>query len=628
MRTLYEAHTHPFMRIVHGVPMAWDTNTAAAMFPSRISLAVWSPCDRFIAIACVDSVTVEVLDSVTLQTIQTLESPKDVSTDYKALVFSPDSRIFTCFCADAFPTSELCIVSWDLQTGGVVGVIRQRGPGLHYKGKPSITYSADGKTVGVLYYCWQRSFDANTASVLIFNVAPRVFVRSHSLDRGILLSNSIWARGESMRFATADATTISVWEVGFTQDDAPTRVETLPAPSGLDPRHTPGPFLPAAYRFAPFSLDTDEVTVWDARNSKPLLHCTDIRPGYGTSFSSDGCYFACPTAGSEICLWKESLNGYVLHRVLTSGVPRPTPLLSTDGKSLVAFGGHRIRLWPTEDLTTTAHPTVFPRALQRTENFVLGFSPDGMFAAVAMQQDNLITILNLKSGALQLTIDTMENVHGVAVVGDTVVVISGQSTLYSKVTARNLPAGDWVSHAARAGPTVSCWEISPRGSQYRPVATTSISSVPRRIAFSTDGIRGYLCVHNASPGENPWGELTGGSTPTCLTPNLGREVRYACSGGGGEACGCPDTRLKEPIQWVATEQLEHPPDIEGYPWESPRGYQVTNDWWVLGPDGERLLMLPPHWRSYAVRRVWEGHFLALLHRGLSEPVILEFDVKP
>ena len=68
--------------------------------------------------------------------------------------------------------------------------------------------------------------------------------------------------------------------------------------------------------------------------------------------------------------------------------------------------------------------------------------------------------------------------------------------------------------------------------------------------------------------------------------------------------------------------IEHPP--EGYPWGSSRGYQVASDWWILGLDGKRLLMLPPPWQSQdAVRQVWKGQFLALLHVGLSEPVILE-----
>ena len=66
---------------------------------------------------------------------------------------------------------------------------------------------------------------------------------------------------------------------------------------------------------------------------------------------------------------------------------------------------------------------------------------------------------------------------------------------------------------------------------------------------------------------------------------------------------------------------EHPP--EGYPWRSSRGYRATDDGWVFGPDGKRLLMLPSPWRSLALRRVWNERILALLHGVLQEPVILE-----
>ena len=70
--------------------------------------------------------------------------------------------------------------------------------------------------------------------------------------------------------------------------------------------------------------------------------------------------------------------------------------------------------------------------------------------------------------------------------------------------------------------------------------------------------------------------------------------------------------------------IEDPP--EGYPWASSCGHRVTDDWWILGPDGKRLLMLPPPWQSYPVDRVWKGRFLALLHRELPEPVLLELEV--
>jgi ABC-type nitrate/sulfonate/bicarbonate transport system permease component len=66
------------------------------------------------------------------------------------------------------------------------------------------------------------------------------------------------------------------------------------------------------------------------------------------------------------------------------------------------------------------------------------------------------------------------------------------------------------------------------------------------------------------------------------------------------------------LELVGTEHLP-----QGSPWVSSHGYQVTDDWWILGPDGKRLLMLPPLWQSWsAVQRVWKGRFLALLHANV------------
>ena len=62
---------------------------------------------------------------------------------------------------------------------------------------------------------------------------------------------------------------------------------------------------------------------------------------------------------------------------------------------------------------------------------------------------------------------------------------------------------------------------------------------------------------------------------------------------------------------------------DGCPWGSTCGYQITNDWWILGSDGKWLLMLPLPWRSDPAHQVWKGKFFVLLHHGIPEPVILE-----
>ena len=60
------------------------------------------------------------------------------------------------------------------------------------------------------------------------------------------------------------------------------------------------------------------------------------------------------------------------------------------------------------------------------------------------------------------------------------------------------------------------------------------------------------------------------------------------------------------------------------PWLSSRGYEVTDDGWVLNPTRERVLWLPHRWRLGKKNRTWSGQFLGLLHYQLPEVVILEF----
>ena len=439
-----------------GVPTSWDASTAEATRSFGFKPVAWSPCNRFIAIACVGARTVDILDSTTLQRLQTLKSPKDISTDYRAPVFSPDSRVLTCFGGDhtAFWDLGLFVVSWDLQTGGVITVIRLQGSAWDSRGllSPSITHSTDGKIVGV---CCSGNQDPNyseSSNIFICDVTSGTLIHSHSLNDTVPLSNHIWTHGESLRFATADATTITIWEVGFISGAAPEEIETLPTPDGFDnerPRFTK--LHPAPYRLA--FVSRGRIRVWDAQNSRFLLECADAKFGPSMSFSSDGRFFACSTAGSNVYLWKESPAGYVLHGILASNARYgPTPLLAPNGKSIVTVGDYTIKSWRTRSITVPPS-SISTQAPQRTEDPILDFSPDGM----------------------------LEDLNSVDM------------------------------------------------------------------------------------GELP----------------------------------------------------------EGYSRESSHGHRVV-DGWVLGPDGSRLLLLPPPWQSSTVDRVWKGQFLVLLHDGPSEPVILEF----
>ena len=490
---------------------------------------------------------------------------------------------------------------------------------------PSITYSANGEMVGVIYRWVNEGTGATNIS--IFDVATGVCKYSCSVNGGIRISNSIWTHGESLRFATTDAKTITIWNVGFASGAAPTAVESLPTPdySDKDVRYGVG-LLIAPGRVA-FAFQCG-VLVWDTRNLKCLLYSStrDTHKwfhGPSISFSSDGRFLACQTGGAEIYIWKEFPTGYYLHKILASNAQYPNPLLSQDGELMVVLGDRTLRLWRTKYFIAT--PSRDP---QRALNFILDFSPDGLFAVFEVEEDRIV-VLNLKSGVQQLTIDAGMEIYGLSVSSNSVFAAGRREAV-----AWNLPAEDSVpSLVGREGSsqvaffndslheTLISMSISP---DFRHVAViwencVCVNLDVRRMATTTESMdQAIMC--GETDGHTVW-----------FAPD-GRHIWCIEDTGGGEVWRVHDSsreemwRVHERNFWAYPEEhtvgVEHQP--EGYPWGSSRGYQVTNDWWILGPDGRQLLMLPPPWQSGdAVRRVWKGQFLALLHIGLSEPVILE-----
>ena len=615
VRKLYESYAQPLSRVIHGAPMSWNPAATAATFPCSIVLAVWSPCSRFIAITFDDSTgTVNILDSVTFQKLQTLELPEEMPEYNWALIFSPDSHILTSSAGYSDvdgPFQELLIVSWDLQTGDMASVFRWPEP-ERILGFPSMTYSADGKMVGVFYWCCGGT---NTARVIVCDVASGVGMHSHSLNNGILLSNNIWAHGGSLQFATVDVSTITIWEVGFISGGAPMKVETFPAPDNFDPTMLPKKtnmeyleFLPVPCQLA--LVFKGEVWVWNAQNSKCLLHCTDTRFYSRTSFSSNGCFFAC-SSQLGTCLWKESPTGYVLHKVLEPRTICPTPLLSPNGESVVVVSERTVQLWHTNGFAT--HPSsISSQAPPPIVDFLLDFSLDETLAVVTMEGDKTVTVINLKSGIPQLTIDTGVEVGGLRVVGNSVVVLGNW-----KVITWDLPVEGCIPNA-RMSLEDSSQTINLSGDMPTYLDGASISPNSHYIALVQDQ---YLCIYSTSTGECLGHEVTDGYLPGFTPDGLNvwcalhsTEAEVWRVGGGQIMLECLEGEV----------DIEDPP--EESPWGSSCGYQVTEDWWILGQDGKRLLMLPPPWQSDVLQRVWKGKYLALLHCGLSEPVILKLEL--
>ena len=262
VRRLYESHVRPLTRVVRGVPMSWDASTASAARPEGIWTIVWSPCDRLIAMIWRSPKAVDVLDSTTLQRLQTLEPPQEISTHFGNPIFSPDSRILTCSDNGHMDYTDLSknrpnqlfVVNWDLQTGGIAGVTRLQVPMTNEIIElPRVMYLANGKAVGISF-CYRRK---RVCDVFIWDVVSGVLVHSHSFENTVLHSDYTWTHREALRFLAANVKTITIWEVGFTSGALPTKVQTIPTPGGFQK----GVLLPTPCRLA--SIHLDRVQVWD-----------------------------------------------------------------------------------------------------------------------------------------------------------------------------------------------------------------------------------------------------------------------------------------------------------------------------------------------------------------------------
>ena len=622
MRKLYEPHALPFTRVIRGLPVSWETYAAATTCPFNIELVAWSPCSRFIALSPWGSVTVDVLDSLTLQKLQCLESEGDIVSFSEALMFSPDGRTLASSGHNA--TDGVSVVSWHLQIGCVAGVIRWKSQ-IRYSRNTHIAYSTTGKMVGVL----------RRDRIVIISVCD-VVSNEHLHD--VYLPNNpgscrFWSHGESLWVAAAYQTTskaagptpsITIWELEFTAGII-TEVETLSVPESIGiSTHHEICFLQSmihpqslqAPRPAALIYTTPRVgvLVWDAQNFKTLLYQDGDYLGSPT-FSSDGRFFACPADG-EVRLWKCSPTGYVLHGKLPFCTNFSTPLLSPDGESITVWGDSMIALWHTRNLTIIPSDSFVGPTPRDTDDFVLEFHPDRPSAAVARKRDNTVTLLDLNAGDPQLIINTGMPVWGLGVTGETIVAIRRDGA-----TTWKLPGGTFLPGVAM-GPLDYTRAVEFNGGY---MMTGVLSPDSRYILTVEPGKK--MSVHCGTTGEYLCGDKARSRAPW-FTPDS-HNIRLLINEDKGWVREVRTVTTAGALQHQLSEGTIV--DVVQGQWECPYisscGYQVTDDKWILGPSGKRLLILPPLWRlgTFLEQRKWKGQFLALLHGQLPEPVILELD---
>jgi len=627
---LYKQYAHPLARVVCGLPISWRSDLATTRHPAPgirgVQGVVWSSCSKFIAVGLLKST--EVLDAVTLERLHNFIHPV-LQSETGWLSFSPDGHSLTRINGEGNECT-----TWDLKTGGRISTFPSLLRASSLWAVSSI-YSMDGNAVAVAGYCDSDDPDTDISAISTYNLISGTHANFHPFPEERTVAQ-IWTHGEFLRFATVKPGSITIWQVGSTSEHTLAEIEVLPAPDNTNFRDFL--FLPTPSRLA-FILEEEEeeddeeeeedeedeedgedeeeeekakVLIWDPRDFKFLLNFAGGQLG-GLSFSSDGRFFACNVAGQGVHIWKESPTGYVLHRILVSGLmdddDRPTPFLSPDGESIITSKFREAQLWRTTDAINP--PSSVPPQPAEQPDFVLAFSPDKSFIATGRLGESIAAVVDLKSGNPRLIVDTDMKICGLGVTGSTFVAVGE-----GKIITWKLPAGD-CSLDARANIHDSVRTIRfnhpPPPSKW--LHSASISPDFNHLVIMNGRYEG-LDIYDMSTGKHVVGNTTEYVFGPWFTRD-GRQVRYPFGGlkiirdRGSNIIGLEPAKDRN---YTA----------EKYFWKSYHGHDLVEDCWILDSSKKRVMWLPHYLRASGRGNwTWDEQFLALFDAELPEPVVIE-----
>ena len=611
---MYKQYASPFFRVVQGIPVSWEPIVATAYLSDFKDVVVWSPCNKFIAVA--NHQSVEVVDSVTLSRLGIFQHSLDPT--FQQLAFSPDSCCLALFAGKS-------IISWDLQTGGPLSAISSEKVSTSFPF--SLTHSKDGKVVAVAHSGQHYNENGNVRFAIpisTYDLLSGTHMGACLVPEGQIVY-PIWTHDEYLQCATINSGSIMIWQSAFTLKHPLVEVEALPIPDEIT-RGDSFLFLPTLSRLS-FMLN-DTIHIWDAKASKFLLKFDLTVPTQNVSlfrilypprgsFSPNGHFFAWVGIAGKVYVWRESPTGYLLHQQLLfpTYCSSPGPRLSPNGESIIMPHNSKIHQWHTRDQVPSP-----PSISIDLPVFVLSFSPNKKFVAFARWKGNIVTILDLQSGEPRWITDMGEKIGCLGMTRDTVIVICERT-----VITWNLSGGDYtVNTSINNRDGVQTTILNHPFPSFNPGMPIYMSTSPdlSHIVVARKYLLGggySLGVYDVSAGTC----LAGIKTDSVLKPQFtedGHEV-WAGSKDSGEYCEIIGDSGSGTVQ-LKLQRTEDPSRV--FFQESACGYEVTDGGRVLGPTGKRLLLLPHNWMSDEKNRTWGGQFLGLLHGELSEVVILEF----
>ena len=589
MWTLYGQQVSPLARVIQGVPTSWDPSIASKRFSENICTAVWSPCNRFIAVACYGYYKAVVLDAATLEQLYTLHSPSK-SAYLRSLAFSPNGCLLT-----GYSYNVNCIVTWDLQTGGIITNINTTGE------CSSISYAECGTVLGSLF----------KNKVIIYNVLSGKQISSHSVPG--LAVETIWSHGEYFQFATVDPGIIVIWEVGVTLSHAPTKISSLAIPDNFFSTE-----LALSFNLSQLAwVNEEKVLVWDTQHSKVLLDSTEVNGPRKMSFSLDGYFFACGSKSGEFHTWKKTSDGYLPHEKLTTSADGVTPIVSPNGQSIVSFGGEIIQLWHTTSSTTSLPRVSLQVGQLKSYDFFFETSPDGSLVTATQRLSHVVTILDVKSGDPWLVIEMDTMICGMRIAENKAFVVGD-----GKVIAWNLPERGCTLDARRTVSnsiqTVAFKHADPITQLYASISS-DLNYLAVGSCFGPYSNRNSLSVYNMDTGEKLVTLRSEGWLPG-FTPT-GHEIW--CAGDLWEV-GWWEIIKEDKSNTIRLKHFDRKEKL-GLSFVSSHGYKVISGW-VSSSGGKRLLWLPKHWLPRGDYMLWHDKLLAMWSGNLLELIILELEV--
>ena len=529
------------------------------------------------------------------------------------------------------------LVVWDTQTGVVTTRPSTRSLG-------EVAFSGDQRTIALFCGSIILMYDGLEGTALCEEVLPLCWPGAHQ-----------WVYEGSLRYAAISFdNAINIYELQF-PISAPlfSLVESFPIPS-----HN------ARFSFSPVSSHASFVTVKkiliiDVRDPRILLQIDTVEllympPGH---FSPDGLFFACGTYERDgVFVWKNTSTGYIPWSNLKLRSPFAGFSFSPASTSILSWGSGGIQLLHPEDCLGLPFPSsTMPHHRQGTH--LVAYSAGGTHIATARQLDSWEVILDPLSGTPRQFIDTGVQIWDIGIVGNTVFVVDKDrivgwhlevggeghgadgagmmvvdETVAIGVCGEHLTLSRDCSRIAFAdGKTVFLYDVKAREILDKCVVDMEVIDI--RLSPNQHGIQ--VTMRSLPPRPS-----TSSSSSKHLTSSkhFGLPKRLTRSKPVNEC------NFERPSPWdyiYYFMELGITKD-GGFVNDTPRehlhstwpirrhlqshGYRIGSGFgWVEDSRGNKLLWLPPSWRTLdGLDLKWDGNFLALLGGHNPVPIIIEF----